>query len=701
MRQAFLMTLAVVVPVVLAEPGRAGTGSSDAVAEARALLASRDPQKAAAVLEEALAEASPADRAAIIDMLRQSYRDLISRAEVAGKSREAAVYRDNLAILDQVPATGDPAAAVPAAAPERSQPLTTALPGPAGTTEPRGAETKRLPRSSHAPDRELFGEPPALPESRPVPFPALEGPGSPPTSPGASVPISPEQSPEAASAPPSKACTRTDPASGQGIGKEQEPAQAPAESAPIDADLSQADQLFTAKKYEEAGQIYARMAGQNRLPAQRRQIWAYCRWVAVVALINAHPRTDREWDSIEQEIRSIQRLTPGNWYGEYLQNRVAEARRGGRSPGRAGRVVVRGSAPEEAPERETPRLLGRPKSPSAVAPAPAPTRSPARQGEESLGLPSLPAAADAPPAANLDRPQARTQPADPAAAGSAPSDAAATPQPAGNATEADPASPSAPIAWHVRETANFSIYHTDAALAEQAGKAAEAVRAQQAKRWGSTATRNSWSPRCEIYLYPTPRDFAQMTGQPETSPGFSTMGMNGNRIIARRVNLRADHPQMLDAILPHEVTHVVLADLFTQQQIPRWADEGMAVLAEPVAEQLTRAADLTGPLKEGRVFKLSDLMAIDYPNAEAWSLYYAQSVSLTQFLVQLGTPEQFVSFVRGAQRSGIEASLKSVYKIDGFPDLEDRWQQFALRQAGETTASSRELSSAIDPTRRQ
>ena len=48
-----------------------------------------------------------------------------------------------------------------------------------------------------------------------------------------------------------------------------------------------------------------------------------------------------------------------------------------------------------------------------------------------------------------------------------------------------------------------------------------------------------------------------------------------------RTNLRADHPQVLTAILPHEVTHVVLADLFTTQQIPRWADEGMAVLAEP------------------------------------------------------------------------------------------------------------------------
>jgi hypothetical protein len=238
-------------------------------------------------------------------------------------------------------------------------------------------------------------------------------------------------------------------------------------------------------------------------------------------------------------------------------------------------------------------------------------------------------------------------------------------------------------------------------MAEQAAKTAETIRAQQAKRWGSTATRSTWTPRCEIFLFPTPGEFARMTGQPETSPGFSTIEIQAGRITARRVNLRADHPQMIAAILPHEVTHVVLADLFTQQQIPRWADEGMAVLAEPLHEQISRTAELTGPLKEGRVFKLSELMAIDYPSAEAWSLYYAQSVSLTQFLVEQGTPEQFVTFVRGAQQKGVEESLRSVYKIAGFSELENRWQTFARRQAGEATASSRGAGSETESTRRQ
>jgi hypothetical protein len=151
-------------------------------------------------------------------------------------------------------------------------------------------------------------------------------------------------------------------------------------------------------------------------------------------------------------------------------------------------------------------------------------------------------------------------------------------------------------------------------------------------------------------------------------------------VTARRTDLRADHPQLLNAILPHEVTHVVLADLFTAQQIPRWADEGIAVLAEPRAEQYLRAAELLEPLEKGRVFELSKLMAMDYPDAKDWSLYYAQSVSLTRFLVEQGPRERFVQFVRDSHKKGNEAALRDVYKIGGFPELQERWVEYARKQ---------------------
>ena len=206
---------------------------------------------------------------------------------------------------------------------------------------------------------------------------------------------------------------------------------------------------------------------------------------------------------------------------------------------------------------------------------------------------------------------------------------------------------------------------------------AEAVRRDQFKRWSGKLPSGPWQPRCEIYLYPSAQQYAQLTGQPADSPGFSTMGMNEGQIISRRVNLRTDHDGLLGAVLPHEVTHVILADFFPDQQIPRWADEGMAVLTEPVAEQKRRATDLVEPLARNLLFPIETLMKMDYPDNRYWSLYYAQSVSLTKYLVDQGTPDQLVDFLQGAQTKGFEAELKRVYKIDGFKDLEARWYGYA------------------------
>ena len=670
--------------------------AADVLEQARALLAGREYQKAATILEDAAARSSSerprrhdCPASPVLSKPGQSGRGRRQDARGRGVPRDAGDSRARL---------GNPGSR-----------HTKARARHAGRRGSRcgqgfGNQSGALARPSsfasfvRNPRSRLFAEPSPLPE--PGATPPLEGPErSVPAPAPASEPKIREKAPAPKLTPAATASLDlAGPASTAGA----KPTAVPGRSADEESTLNQADHLFTDKKYEEAGRIYARLAGQNQLPAQRRQVWAYCRWVAVVARINAHPRSDREWDEIEQEISSIQRLTPGNWYGEYLQNRVAEARRAAHAPSRAGRLVVRGSAPDENPlGADTPRFLSRARSAPATPQAEA---SPA-QAKQDLGLPSVPAAPDAqpPPVAppSGTGPEAAGTPAQrrsPEGATGTVSEPRSQDQRGISTTEGNH---SQPLAWHVLETANFRIYHADASLAAQAGKAAESVRSQQARRWGSSATRSTWSPRCDIYLYPTPRDFAQMTGQPETSPGFSTMGVNGNRIISRRVNLRVDHPQLLAAILPHEVTHVVLADLFTQQQIPRWADEGMAVLAEPLSEQLSRAADLSGPLAEGRVFKLNELMAIDYPSAEAWGLYYAQSVSVTQFLVEQGTPEQFISFVRGAQRQGIEQALREVYRIGGFAELENRWQNFARRQAATITASNRDPASEIDSSRRQ
>jgi hypothetical protein len=224
----------------------------------------------------------------------------------------------------------------------------------------------------------------------------------------------------------------------------------------------------------------------------------------------------------------------------------------------------------------------------------------------------------------------------------------------------------------VTESANFRIHHSDAAVADAVARTAEATREAQARRWSGSLPRN-WSPKCEIEVYPTAAVFAAETKQPTDSPGFSTMTSDGNAISGRRIRLRADHPDLLASVLPHEVTHVVLADLFPAQPVPRWADEGIAVLSEPQNEQERRLAELDRALQGGKIFTIESLMVRDCPEGEFWPLYYAQSVSLTRFLVSQGKPAQFIEFLHRSQSGAIEGELRKVYGIEGYADLQKRW----------------------------
>jgi hypothetical protein len=466
--------------------------------------------------------------------------------------------------------------------------------------------------------------------------------------------------------------------------------------------------LFSEARYDDAGRLYETLARQNRLPTDRRPHWAYCRAAIVVRRINAHPRSSREWDDIQSEVQDIQRLTPNHWIGEYLRNLVAESRVGGRRPtGRSNKLVIRGSEPDEdqAPPRQAPRRSGTTRGSATPRPAPArPTAPIAPALEEPLNLPTLPPQAEAQTGAK-DAPRAPegglgtpTRPnsaaGDARSSGDSPSPRAEEPVAPGTAE-----SP-APIQWQVHQTANFRIFHCDSTLAGRAAQVAESVRTAQARRWGSSAMHTSWTPMCDLYLYPNPRSYAQATGQPEISPGISTMTNNGVQVLSRKMSLRADNPMLLTATLPHEVTHIVLADLFVAQQIPRWADEGIAVLAEPAAEQHRRAEDLRGPLEAGQVFPLSQLMAMEYPEPKDWRLFYAQSVSLTRYLVDQGPPERFIRFVRDSQRVGTAAALRDIYQIEGPSDLHDRWLAHARQQLGVETASSRNAETTPAPVAR-
>ncbi len=400
-------------------------------------------------------------------------------------------------------------------------------------------------------------------------------------------------------------------------------------------DLARADRAWKAKKYHDAGAIYGQLAREGKLPAARNDHWAYCRLVKVLEVINTGPNSPAQWAAVHAEIDRIRVLSPKNWYGEYLRSVAVERSGVARRPS-SNKTILRGAQPDEKPASPAPQRKPRTSgNPGAMKRAdPVPTPQPAANDEAAIGQPG---------------------------------------------TSAGP--------WQVFETANFRIFHRDEELARKVAAKAESSRTEFAAFWSGTRPRFQWAPRCELYLHPTAAQFHEDTKQPEESPGFSTCELNRGRVTQRVIHLRADHPKMHDAVLPHEVTHVVLADLFPIQQVPRWADEGMAVLSEPATEQSLRANDLASPLGRGNVFDMTTLMTTDYPTEPLRSMFYAQSISVTRYLVSLGTPQNFVAFVKDSQARGIEPALGKAYGIKGFAELDRRWRDYAQGQGTETAAA--------------
>jgi hypothetical protein len=244
--------------------------------------------------------------------------------------------------------------------------------------------------------------------------------------------------------------------------------------------------------------------------------------------------------------------------------------------------------------------------------------------------------------------------------------------------------------WNIGETANFRIYHQSPELAAQVARVAENTRATMQQKWFGAGC-DPWNPKCEIYLHPTADAYGRATGQ-YNSPGHSSLRLENGRLVTRRIDLHCDESTMLSAVLPHEATHVVLAGQFGGQLLPRWADEGMAVLSEPQEKVDRHLTNLNRCRQEGQLLRLQELMQLeDYPrNPRVIGAFYAQSVSLVEYLTSLRGPQAFTMFMLEGMRYGYEKALQRTYNIQSFTVLEERWSQLAFRErAGQNGVAAR------------
>ncbi len=236
--------------------------------------------------------------------------------------------------------------------------------------------------------------------------------------------------------------------------------------------------------------------------------------------------------------------------------------------------------------------------------------------------------------------------------------------------------------WLVQETSTFRVYCLpNLAEARRLPEACEALRSQLQETWLGQVARD-WSPRCDIIVHPTIAGYVRVLGaSSRNSSGCASIEMDQGRVVKRRIDLRADAEDWLNSALPHELTHVVLAERFADRQIPRWADEGMAILAEPATRQSTRRLAMQRAATRAPYFGAAELISLqNYPPADRRDAFYGQSASLVAYLIERDSPARFLEFLQSGQKLGFERALNDVYGIASLAELDGRWRPQLLER---------------------
>ncbi|MEM8735326.1 MAG: hypothetical protein AAGG44_13930, partial [Planctomycetota bacterium] len=249
----------------------------------------------------------------------------------------------------------------------------------------------------------------------------------------------------------------------------------------------------------------------------------------------------------------------------------------------------------------------------------------------------------------------------------------------GHVVQPNPFRMAAPVAANARRTGrpvvvntqNFIIFAQSKRMAEQVAEAAEFFRRELAIHWLGEELR-PWSQRCPIHVTASPN----LGASGETTFAPVSTGVGNWRMVVNGTEER-----VLDSVLPHEISHTILATHFAKyaQQgrfVPRWADEGACTTVEAEVEKKKHRHFLNQFLQTGRGLAFKKMFALkEYPN-DILPLY-AQGHSAVQFLIDQSSPRDFIRFLDdGMASANWQAALRKHYKYGTIGQFQMLWNQW-------------------------
>ncbi|QDV61709.1 hypothetical protein [Crateriforma conspicua] len=221
-------------------------------------------------------------------------------------------------------------------------------------------------------------------------------------------------------------------------------------------------------------------------------------------------------------------------------------------------------------------------------------------------------------------------------------------------------------------TINFMVDAPTPQLAQQVARSAEKYRQDLAMHWLGRVLPD-WPSPCPINV---------VAGN---YPAQGVTTYNPQPVRDFRMEVVGTPQRILDSVLPHEITHTVLATHFGRP-LPRWADEGICTTVEHPDEKRKHEIKLREFLHTRRGIKMNELFLMkEYPSDIL--PMYAQGYSVCRFLIAQKDARTFIRFLDDYMKQpSWTQNVRKHYGYESLRELQENWLAWVADGSGDVDA---------------
>jgi len=186
-----------------------------------------------------------------------------------------------------------------------------------------------------------------------------------------------------------------------------------------------------------------------------------------------------------------------------------------------------------------------------------------------------------------------------------------------------------------------------------------------------------WDNRAKIYIYDNAQDYQAATAQPAWSSGCAYPREKVIHTFPYAKNF-------FNTILPHEMGHIIFREFvgFDNLAIPVWLEEGVASYQQDLRFSAAGIM-IKEALAKNRFIpltKLAELNPQSMADTQSVNLFYAESVSILDYLVKEFGQDRFMLFCQGLRdKKNLEKALLLAYPFKNIEDLDKKWHRYLNR----------------------